>query len=416
MIALPLRPRVLLIAPSQSYRIGAYLNAAREMGVDVEIASPTKHSLIRELAEGLHIDLDDPQKSLEIISRAARSSPYDGIIATDDATVELAAQVADRLGLSFNSVPSSRLARRKDLARDCLGNAGLPVPQYRLVSLLDDLATQIEGFPFPCVVKPLNLSASRGVIRADDQLQFLSACERIRPIIKDQPDPFESSHLLVEAYIEGVEVALEGFLRHGELSVLALFDKPEPLIGPFFEETYYITPSRLSPEKQHLIRARVAAACNAYGLVRGVVHAELRVTSDEAWILEVAGRTIGGECGSLFNLVSGVSIESLVVANAVGRTLPELSIKGAAGVLMIPIPKSGMLRRYGGIDKARAVHCIEAVRITAPIGHELVALPEGSSYLGFIFSKADTPEQAEAALREAHRKLNFKIDPVWRLN
>lgn len=386
------------------------------MDVTVEVASSVKHTLVPGLAQGLHVDLNVPAQALDTICRAASFSPYNGIIATDDATVELAARVAETLGLRFNSVRSARFARRKDLARDCLQAAGVPIPQYRLISLAADPATQIEGFQFPVVVKPLNLSASRGVIRANNQQQFLTACERIRPLIADQSVPFERSHLMVESYIEGFEVALEGFLSKGRLSLLALFDKPEPLIGPFFEETYYITPSRLSTELQGIIHARVAAACIAYGLSEGPVHAELRVMHDEAWILEVAGRTIGGECGHLFNIASNQALESLVIANALGRSLSITNIEGAAGVLMIPIPKSGMLRRYAGVETARAVPYIEDVRITAPVGHELVTLPEGSSYLGFIFSKADTPEKAESALREAHRKLSFKIDPLWHIN
>lgn len=407
--------RLLLIAPSFSYRISAYLNAARALGVDVDIASPGKYSLVRELAEGLHIDLNDPDEALNVICSAAESVSYNGVIATDDATVELAALAAGKLGLSFNSVHASRLARRKDLARSCLEQAGVPVPRYQLISLTDDLVAQIESFPFPCVVKPLNLSASRGVIRANNLPEFLAACERIRPLIADQADIFERSHLLVEAYIDGFEVALEGFLCQGEFRVLALFDKPDPLVGPFFEETYYTTPSRLGNDMQQRIVERVASACEAYELLEGPVHAELRVSEDEAWILEVAGRTIGGDCGHLFTLASGQALESLVVANAVGLPLPDVRINGAAGVLMIPIPGSGMLRAFNGVDAAQAVRYVEEVRIVAPVGHELVAPPEGASYLGFIYSRADTSEQAEAALRQAHALLSFKIDPVWHI-
>lgn len=411
-----MRPRLLLIAPSQSYRVNAYLVAARTLKIDVEIASPEKHSLVRELAEGLHIDTDDPAGSLQTICAASDSAPFNGIIATDDAMVGLAARAAERLGLRYNSVESALLTSRKDLARRQLKRSAIPVPQHRLISLNESPVKQIHGFSFPCVVKPLNLSASKGVIRANNLQEFIAACERIRPLISDQADPFISSHLLVEAYIEGFEVALEGFLSDRKLCVLALFDKPDPLRGPFFEETYYITPSRLQVETQRLIQERVAAACQAYGLTQGPVHAELRVTKDEAWILEVAGRTIGGECGHIFDLVPNQSLEGVAIASALGLPLPEIQIEGAAGVLMIPIPKSGMLKQCDGVEEAKRVPCIEEVRISAHIGHELVTLPEGSSYLGFIYCRAETPQQAENALREAHRKLSFRIDPVWHIN
>ena len=410
-----MRPRLLLVAPSRSYRVGAYLAAARALQIDLVVASPGKHSLVRELAEGLHIDLAEPDDSLQTISLAAQSAPFDGIVATDDSVVELAARAAAMLSLRFNSVRSARLTCRKDLARSHLQSAAIPVPQHRLISLQQELTAQMHGFSFPCVLKPLNLSASKGVIRADDLPGFIAACERIRPLVADQTDPFLASHLLVEAYIDGFEVALEGFLSAGRLSVLALFDKPDPLVGPFFEETYYITPSRLDPETQRRIQRRVAAACSAFGLTEGPVHAELRVTTEEAWILEVAGRTIGGECGHIFDLLLDQAFEGLTIANAVGLPLPEMQATGAAGVLMIPIPRSGMLKQCDGIEQARAVLWIEEVRINAPIGHELVALPEGSSYLGFVYSRAETPQQAEAALREAHRKLSFRIDPVWHI-
>ena len=382
----------------------------------MEIASPERHSLVRELAQGLHIDPGDPAKSLQTICLASDAAPFSGIIATDDAVVELAARAAEQLGLRFNSIDSARLSSRKDLARSQLENAAVPVPRHRLISLTENLPGQIHGFSFPCVVKPLNLSASKGVVRVNNLQEFVGACERIRPLVSYQTDPFVSRHLLVETYIDGFEVALEGFLTNGKLTVLALFDKPDPLVGPFFEETYYITPSRLQPEFQRLIEERVAAACRAYGLMEGPVHAELRITSDEAWILEVAGRTIGGECGHIFDLALNQSLEGLAIANAVGLPLPEVRMAGAAGVLMIPIPRSGMLKRFEGVEEAKRVPCIEEVRISARVGHELVTLPEGSSYLGFIYCRAETAQQAEMALREAHRKLSFRIDPVWHIS
>jgi len=204
-------------------------------------------------------------------------------------------------------------------------------------------------------------------------------------------------------------------LHHGELRVLALFDKPDPLEGPYFEETYYITPSRLDPDTQALIRKRVAQACAAYGLVTGPVHAELRLHEGEAWILEVAARTIGGQCARLLRFGTGYGLEEQVIAEALGQPLTPNADNGAAGVLMIPIPRAGILRRVEGLLAAQRVPYIEDIEISVREGYELVPLPEGASYLGFIFARAPTPELAEQALREAHACLNIVVAPVWKV-
>jgi biotin carboxylase len=263
------------------------------------------------------------------------------------------------------------------------------------------------------VLKPLNMSASRGVIRVDDGAAFHTAVTRIAAILAELHHPEERGTLLAEAYLPGKEVALEGLLTEGQLRVLALFDKPDPLEGPFFEETYYITPSRLPDALQGAIADQVAAACAAYGLEQGPVHAELRINDAGIWILEVAARTIGGQCARLLRFGTGHSLEQLVVAHAIGQPLPVETREGAAGVLMIPIPRRGVLRRVEGVLAAEKVPHVTEVEISVREGYELVPLPEGSSYLGFIFAEAPTPEEAEAALRQAHAKLKVVTAPVW---
>lgn len=408
------RPRVLLVAPHSSYRIAPYLGAAQRIGVDMLVASQGKYSLVSEVAEGVHIDLAHPELALRSILDAVGTRPLTGAVGSDDSTVELASRAAQLLGLPHNPPRAAVYARRKDLARARLREAGLPVPRHRRVRLDLPLAPQIEGLRFPCVVKPLSLSASRGVIRADDLDDLVAACARIRPILAELHDPEERGHVLVEEFIPGPEFALEGLLEDGEFKALALFDKPDPLNGPYFEETYYITPSRLPLSVQTRIRRRVAEACAAYGLREGPVHAEVRVHGGEAWILEVAARTIGGQCARLLRFGTGYGLEEIVLARAVGRSLPLEAGEGAAGVLMIPIPRAGVLRRVEGVLAARKVPFIEELEISVREGYELVPLPEGASYLGFIFARAPTPGQAEQALRSAHACLRIVVAPVWK--
>ncbi len=407
--------RVLLIAPHSSYRIAPFIKAARQLGADVLIASQGEHSLVSEVAAGLQIDLQQPEAALCLMIAAARQQPFAAVLGTDDSTVELACRVAAALGLPHNPPRAAHVTRRKDLARDELQRAGLPVPRHQCIDLTRALEPQCAQIDYPCVVKPLAMSASRGVIRANNYTELAAACARIGALIASAEDSEERTRVLVEQYIPGREVALEGMLHHGELRVLALFDKPDPLEGPYFEETYYITPSRLDSDTQALVRKRVAQACAAYGLVTGPVHAELRLHAGEAWILEVAARTIGGQCARLLRFGTGHGLEEQVIAAALGQPLMPNADSGGAGVLMIPIPRAGILRRVEGLLAAQRVPYVEDIEISVREGYELVPLPEGASYLGFIFARAATPALAEQALREAYACLDIVVAPVWKV-
>ncbi|MDX1696695.1 MAG: ATP-grasp domain-containing protein [Thiohalobacterales bacterium] len=409
-------PRLLLIAPPNSYRTAAFIGAARRNQVDVLVASEGHYSLVSEVAAGLHIDLQDPA-ALQLLLEASRERPFAGVVATDDATVELGSRIAAELGLPHNPPAAARFSRRKDLSRKALADAGLGVPRFRLLDLDHPLTEQSAGFPLPAVVKPLVLSASRGVIRVDTPGGLAAACARIESILAGEPlsDRFEARHLLLESFVAGAEVALEGLLRRGRLDVLAIFDKPDPLEGPYFEETYYITPSRHDRRTQQQLHDCTQAACAALGLREGPVHAELRITADGPVIMEVAARTIGGECARLLHFGTGYGLEELVILHAIGRPLHGGHTGGGAGVLMIPIPAAGILRRIEGIGRARAVPGITDVLVTIRDGYELVPLPEGGSYLGFMFAECETPAAAEAALREAHAELNIVVAPAMQI-
>jgi len=408
------KPRLLLISQPNSYRIAPYIRAAERLGVEVLIASRGEHSLITEVNRGLHVDLADAKSALKTILQAAASHPFAGILGSDDSTVELAAHAASELGLPHNPPAAARASRRKDLARAQLALAACPVPLHCLLDLERPLEDQIKGLPYPCVVKPLNLSASRGVIRVDNAAALIVACERISKIIAEADDEFERRHVLIEEYIDGVEVAYEGFLQNGELKTLALFDKPEPLTGPYFEETIYVTPSRLDTNIQEKIFARVQQACLAYGLRSGPIHAELRVDKRDAWILEVASRTIGGDCGRTLDNGNDFNIEELAISLAIGIPCSFNLASESRGVMMLPIKQGGLLRRVEGLEAARNIPGVDAVEIIISDGHELVPLPEGNQYPGYIFARGKTPDDVIKSLKTAHDRLKIIVAPVWR--
>jgi biotin carboxylase len=297
--------------------------------------------------------------------------------------------------------------------RQCLAAAGVPVPRFRRIALDEQPLRASRGVEYPCVLKPLALSASRGVIRANNADQFIAAFERIRALLgRDDVSVAGDAarSLLAEEYIPGLEVALEGLLTGGELHTLALFDKPDPLEGPFFEETIYVTPSRLPLAVQDAIRKTSAAACAALGLTEGPIHAELRLNDDGPWVLEVAARSIGGLCSRTLRFGTGMTLEEIILRHALGWPIATLEREHrAAGVMMIPIPRAGRLEGVRGLEEAKAAAGVEDVVVSAHVGQTLVPLPEGWQYLGFIFARGDAPAEVEDALRIAHGRLTFDI-------
>jgi biotin carboxylase len=263
----------------------------------------------------------------------------------------------------------------------------------------------------PAVLKPVALSASRGVIRADNAEGARRAHARIRAILADAGEDADGP-ILAERYVPGTEVAVEALMRAGELEVLAVFDKPDPLEGPYFEETIYVTPSRLALAAVGLIEATTAAAARALGLREGPVHAELRLDGGRAWVLELAARSIGGLCSRALRFGAGISLEEVILRHALRLPIgPHEREQAASGVMMLPIAHGGTLREVRGLPAARAVAGVEDIRITIPRGRPVVPLPEGDRYLGFAFARAATPAQVEAALREAHAALEVVVDP-----
>jgi len=410
----PVSGRLLLLVPTTSYRIGDFLQAAERLDVDVAVGS-NQPQVLEQYSNGRTVTLDfnDVERGIAQIEFYSRDFPLAAIVGVDDETTLIAAKASKALGLPHNAPESVEATGNKYSFRTRLANSGLPAPQFRLISADDDPVRAARDSFYPAVLKPLALSASRGVIRADDPAQFATAVRRISAILADADIRGEAaSHILVEEYVPGDEVALEGLLEDGQLTVLALFDKPDPLEGPYFEETIYVTPSRLPVHVQNAIAATVNRAVVTLGLREGPIHAELRINDEGVWLIEVAARSIGGLCSRALHFGAGGRLEDLILRHALGLPAPTIGLdRPATGVMMIPIPAAGVLRHVAGIEAARALANIDDVTISIPIGETLVPVPEGNRYLGFIFASGDTPETVEAALRVAHSELEFTIEP-----
>jgi hypothetical protein len=402
-------PRVLLVASKTGYQVREFYGAAERLGVELILVTDRCHVLEDPWGDqAAPVQFEDPEAGIEALETRG---PFDGIVAVGDKPATVAAEIARRLNLRFHPPDAVRAAGDKYLTRELFRKARMNVPAYSLVH-------SAGSARYPCVLKPLHLSASRGVIRANGPQEFGEAYARIRKMTGEEP-------VLVEDFIPGREFALEGIVTSGCLQTLAIFDKPDPLDGPFFEETIYVTPSRESTDVHRAFETAVQSAVTALGLTHGSVHAEMRVNEQGVWMLEAAARPIGGLCARALRFEGpaeadrGVgcgpggpphSLEELLLQHALGRDVSAAKLApGAHGVMMIPIPAAGIYSGVDGVEQARKTAGIEAVEITAKQGQHLEPLPEGQSYLGFLFSRAPSQEAVERALRQAHACLRFRI-------
>jgi predicted ATP-grasp superfamily ATP-dependent carboligase len=415
------RKRLLIFASKLGYQTRSFDEAAGKLGVDLRFVTDRCHQLDDPWGDrAIPVHFESPESAAYAVLEAVRGGEsVDGIVALGDRPAVAAAYVARGLGVPYNHPATVEACRSKLRTREVFRDAGLRVPWFRAVSLQPVPEPALLGISYPCVLKPMSLSASQGVMRANNRDEFFAAATRIRRLL-ESPDILATreanlDQLIVEGYLPGREVAVEGLLTDGALRVLAIFDKPDPLEGPFFEETIYVTPSRLTQHQQRDIEHSAVDAVRALGLTHGPVHAEFRINEQGVWPLEVAPRPIGGLCSRALRFcaekdVEPIGLEELLLRHALnlpGSDWPRED--PASGVMMIPVPLSGMLEKVEGEDAARAIPGISQLEITARLRDYVAAWPEGSSYLGFLFASAGTPEEVEKSLRLAHSKLKFTL-------
>jgi ATP-grasp domain/L-amino acid ligase C-terminal domain 2/ATP-grasp N-terminal domain len=418
---LPAPKRILILATTTGYQTRSFGEAAEELGVELVFATDRCDQLDDPWRDAaIPIRFYDEETSAHTIVAAAARHPIHGILPLGDRPMVIAARVALALGLPGNSIPAAEASRNKLRSRQVFKQHGLPTPWFLPMPIEGPLQSLGDGIPFPCVVKPLGLSGSRGVMRANNSRELWGAVTRLRALLRQNDvrvmrDGLNNG-LLIEAFIPGHEYALEGVLERGSLRTLALFDKPDPLDGPFFEETIYLTPPKLDEAGSEAIKQAVARGVRAIGLQHGPIHAECRVNNEGVVIvLEIAGRPIGGLCARALRFVDSsgrpCSHEALLLRHALGERLDSYDREPlASGVMMIPIPARGVYRGVEGLDEARALPGIEDIRITAKLDQIIVPIPEGSSYLGFVFARAATGALVDEALRAAHARLRFRIE------
>ncbi len=408
--------RILLLSNTTGYQANAFREAAARVGTEIALATDRCHVLEDPWGDcAIAVKFHEPVQSAETIVAQSGKTPFDGIVAIGDAPTMTAAIAAERLGLRFHTPSAVEGSKNKWVARERWAVAGLLVPWYKRVPADENPRELVAEVPFPCVLKPLGLSASRGVIRANVGSEFVNAFRRIGELLREADVQLQreeaNAWIQVESYIPGQEFALEGLVTNGRLKALALFDKPDPLEGPYFEETIYVTPSRLGYSLQPSIVATTQRAVTALGLTNGPIHAEMRLNETGVWMLEIAARPIGGLCAKALRFGGKrMPLEELIVRHALGEDVSGMEREDAAsGVMMIPIPEAGFYEGVKGVEEAERVQGIESVEITAKLQQKLVPLPEGASYLGFIFARGNSALMVEEALRQAHARLRFQV-------
>ncbi len=412
------KKRILILASKLGYQTRGFAEAAERLGVEVVFGTDRCHQLDDPWGDhALALHFEAPREAAEEIAREMSGNPPQAILALGDRPTATAAYAAQTFGIRANSPEAVENCRNKARQRQVLAKAGVRVPNFVSFGISDEVSSILPHVKFPCVVKPTVLAASQGVIRANDVAEFENAVARIRALLASPEIRVLRERgvdeLLAEAYVPGREVAIEGLLDDGRLRVLAIFDKPDPLEGPYFEETIYVTPSRLPSKAQQELEECAARSVAALGLVTGPVHAEFRVNEEGPWVLEIAPRPIGGLCsGALRFGAERISLEELLVRHALGLGGGEVEREDdASGVMMIPVPRSGIFEGVEGVGEAEKVSGVDEIRITARLRDYVAAWPDGASYLGFIFGRGKSPAEVEASLRAAYAKMRFKFSP-----
>jgi biotin carboxylase len=398
-------PTVAVVLPSSTYRAADFVRAAESLGVDLVVASENPPPF--DMGDRyLQIDCDDPEAAANRLADLGMSVGLDGVVAADDQGVMVAAHASDLLGLAGNPPDAAAATRDKLEMRRRLANAEVDQPRHVALAPGESAANAVRSLGGPVVVKPRDRSASQGVIRVDDPEEADLVAERIRGIVGSD------ATLLVEELMPGAEIAIEGLVEEGDLTVLAVFDKPDTGTGPYFPETIFVTPSRLGGEALEEAERTASAAVRSLGLKSGPVHVELKVEGSRARIIEVAARSIGGLCSrSLTFGLMGTSLETLILRNAMGMGRERLKREpSASGVLMIPTPEGGLLTSVRGESETRAIPGITGMDFTIRPGEEVVPPPEGERYLGFVYARAGTPEEVESALRRAMSELQVQLE------
>lgn len=410
-------PRILLLIPTATYRAEAFVRAAQRLDADLTLASERPNSLEKfHPIELITLDFANPNACATKMATFAAANPIHAVIGVDDQVTVVSAAIGSALGLPHNPVDAAYATRNKLALRKRLATARVSQPDFRIVDLdetVTHIATEID---YPCVLKPLMMAASRGVIRCDDAGSFVDATERIRGIVAAPGAPKDDASrrfALAESYVPGWEVALEGIITNGVLTTLALFDKPDPLEGPYFPETLYVTPSRLPEDRQQRVIAHTQDAVRALGLRHGPIHAELRGDTDNLWLIELASRSIGGYCSRVLQFEGGLSLEDVITRHALSPSdaIPKVRVE-PVGVLMLQAPRAGRFVKANGVDVARQLPNVTEIIVSAHPGQHLTPLPEGFLYVGFVFARAASVSQVEVALRSAHDTIDFYIDPA----
>ena len=407
---------VILIIPSASYRTGPFMNAIKKLDLKVLVISDKSQVFSGKYPDNLIIINFNHWKDKSVeISKWAKNNGLKAVIGVDEESIVLAANLSNFLNVDHNSIESVLLTKNKYLMRTELKKTGLCSPWFKIFSIYESSNKIINEISFPCVIKPTFLSGSRGVMRVNTKKELSEGIKTLNELLSldelRKRAGKQSDYIMIEEYIPGKEVAIEGIVSEGKLTMLAIFDKPELLEGPTFEETIIVTPSVLTKKIQYSLLETLQIVVKALGIVKGPVHAEARINKNGNYILECASRSIGGLCSKVLEFQGGISLEELILRAYLGRNIEKSKLIGnARGVMMMPTEKKGILKEIGGVKDALVVNGVTDLQITVKPGEKLQPLPKGDRYLGFIFAEGNNQEFVINALKNAWSKIEIVLE------
>ena len=407
---------VILIIPSASYRTGPFMNAIKKLDLKVLVISDKSQVFSGKYPDNLIIINFNHWKDKSVeISKWAKNNGLKAVIGVDEESIVLAANLSNFLNVDHNSIESVLLTKNKYLMRTELIKTGLCSPWFKIFSIYESSNKIINEISFPCVIKPTFLSGSRGVMRVNTKKELSEGIKTLNELLSldelRKRGGKQSDYIMIEEYIPGKEVAIEGIVSEGKLTMLAIFDKPELLEGPTFEETIIVTPSVLTKKIQYSLLETLQVVVKALGIVKGPVHAEARINRNGNYILECASRSIGGLCSKVLEFQGGISLEELILRSYLGRNIEKSKLIGnARGVMMMPTEKKGILKEIGGVKDALVVKGVTDLQITVKPGEKLQPLPKGDRYLGFIFAGGNNQEFVINALKNAWSKIEIVLE------
>jgi len=367
---------------------------------------PRKYPFLAEPSPRLAVvpvETNDVESVTRQLEEIHRREPVDALLTFSDYYVAIVAEAAARLGFRYLDPEAARACRNKAETRAALQRAGLPVPGFRVLSSIEEAWRAAQEVAYPCVLKPVSESSSKGVRLVHDAEELLAHFREVHGWRENaRRQPLEGK-VLVEEFLDGPELSVETFTRErGQTQVIGVTTKhlSEP---PHFVEMGHDFPSRIEADRGAALAAAALAALAALGYDFGPAHTEVRLTAAGPVVVEVNPRLAGGMIPELVFHALGVDLVGALFAQLTGGE-PNLAPRRAAwaSIRFLTAPRHGRLAMVRGVEEARRLPGVREVTLGKRPGDEIRPAEEATHRLGHVITSGPDPLQV---IREADAAL-----------